>query len=89
MKKEDTDILLRLNESKDFAYYLQMLRDGALVQLKQLGTLLSATEDVAKHNYLVGMLEGTRKAIGLVASLIAQLELDQQTAPEKQPRRKK
>lgn len=74
MRTPDIDIYLRLLESKDFAAYLDALRDKCAIAERELNRPLNKPEDIALHNELVGFIRGIKIAILLPEQQIKTLK---------------
>ena len=69
----EIDAIVRLSESADFAVYLKLLDDRIATLMRGLQAVLIDQAGVARHNSLLGMIEGVRLASGLVAGKVAVL----------------
>ncbi len=69
LQLQDLALLERLKENRDFAIFLDHLRDQVYGKMRSSVKLIVTDEDKAQHNYLMGALNAMQVTIGLVDDL--------------------
>lgn len=67
-----------LDQAPAFQAYLAILGEALQAHSLQLNQLRATSEGMAQHNWLVGHIEGIRKAMIMVRTLLAQQTRDEE-----------
>ena len=84
-RERELDHLYTLQELPAFHTYLKLLQVGIDASVLQLAQTRASAEDMANHNYLIGFIEGTKRAHALVSTIIQQAESPHTPKPKEHP----